>query len=130
MKELLVYCPTNESPAIYKFLDSLDAKLRKKLVKQLLRLPDIPLCYMKEPHIKHFSIEKYSQLYEVREKNRILVRVIYTICDNGDILLLEAFIKRHKRNTMQALETSLKMLTEIEHNLTSPVKFLVKEEWL
>lgn len=127
MSELLAYCPIGGEPPIYDFLDSLDEKLRFKLLMQLARIPSTPISLMREPHFKHFTIEKYSGLYEVREKNRVLVRVIFTVRGNGDILLLAPFVKRHKRNTMQALESSLKMLVEIEADPCAAVKFVRKE---
>ena len=127
MNELLVYCPPGGHPPIYDFLNALDEKLRIKLLTQLARLPSTPVSLMREPHIKHFTLERYSSLYEIREKNRVLVRVIFAIRGNGDILLLAPFIKRHKRNTMQALESSLKMLAEIESDPCAAVKFMRKE---
>lgn len=127
MNELLTYCPPGGEAPIHDFLNSLDEKLRLKLLMQLARLPSTPVSLMREPHIKHFTIEKYSRLFEIREKNRVLVRVIFTIRENGDILLLAPFIKRHKRNTMQALELSLKMLVEIESDPCAAVKFMRKE---
>ena len=77
---------------------------------------------MKEPHIKHFVIERYGQLYELREKNKILVRIIFTICD-GDILLLTPFVKRQKRDTMQALEASLNMLADVRADPAYAISF-------
>lgn len=127
MNELLAYCPIGGEPPIHDFLNSLDEKLRVKLLTQLARLPSTPVSLMREPHFKHFTVEKYSSLYEVREKNRVLVRVIFTVRGNGDVLLLAPFIKRHKRNTMQALESSLKMLVEIEADPCTAVKFVRKE---
>ena len=80
-----------------------------KLLQQIVRLSQIHLCDLKEPHFKHFVLEKYNQLYELREKNKVLARIIFTIRD-GDIILLAPFIKRQPRDTMKALEQSLKNL--------------------
>ena len=66
---------------------------------------------MREPYVKHFCIERYQALYELRAKSKNLVRIIFTLTDDGDILFLTPFIKRHKRNTMQALDRSLDCLT-------------------
>ena len=68
---------------------------------------------MREPYVKHFCIERYQALYELRAKSKNLVRIIFTLTDDGDILFLTPFIKRHKRNTMQALDRSLDCLTHI-----------------
>ena len=82
---------------------------------------------MKEPHYKHFSIERYSSLYEVRERGRVLIRIIFTYWD-GDVLLLNAFVKRKQRDTMQALEQSLRILAELQNHPEYAVEFIVKEE--
>jgi hypothetical protein len=77
----------------------------------------------REPTVKHFTIEKYSRLYELRAKSKVMVRIVFTILDNNDILLLTPFNKKHKRNTMQALDSSLKLLAQVE-NGTCPIKEL------
>ena len=83
---------------------------------------------MKEPHYKHFSIEKYQSLYELREKGRVVVRVIFTPCPNGDYLLLHAFVKRQKRDTEKALEHSLRLLASLWDHPECVVEYKVKEE--
>lgn len=122
MRAIKVYMPPGQPGPMPEFLASLDEKLRGKLLRQIVRLSHIPMCELKEPHFKHFVLEKYSQLYEVREKNRILVRIIFTIRD-GDILLLAPFIKRQPRDTMKALENSLRMLADIRENPEFAVNF-------
>ena len=69
---------------------------------------------MREPYVKHFRIERYQTLYELRVKNKNLVRIIFTLTESGDILFLTPFVKRHKRNTMQALDRSLDYLAHIK----------------
>ena len=60
--------------------------------------------------MKHFSIEKYRKLYELRIKaTGIMVRVIFYE-HNGEIILLHAFYKRDRKDTEKALETGLKIL--------------------
>lgn len=56
--------------------------------------------FMTEPHVKHFSIERYNKLYEYRECIKIMVRITFAFDKNGDIILLYPFIKKHDRNTM------------------------------
>jgi len=121
--------PKERHPPLIDFIDGLEPKLRKKLFSQflLLMIPPIP----REPLVKHFTIEKYGRLYELRAKGKIMVRIIFTVQDDEHILLLSPFIKKHKRNTMQALDSSLKMLEQI-NNGTCSVKELsiqqIKEE--
>ena len=69
-----------------------------------------PFC---EPHIKHFSIEKYKRLYEMRMKFAgTMVRIIFYE-NGGEVILLHAFYKKNKRDTEKALEYALKVLNVI-----------------
>lgn len=122
MRAIKIYCPPNGDPPIYDFLTSLDQRMYVKLLHQIARLSSTPMSGMKEPHIKHFSLERYSHLYEVREKNKILVRIIFMIYD-GDILLLAPFIKKQPRDTLRALEVSEKMLSTIRAHPECAIKF-------
>ena len=85
------------------------------------------MCDLKEPHFKHFVLEKYKMLYELRERNKVLVRIIFTIQD-GDIILLAPFIKRQPRDTMKALELSLRMLADIREHPEFAANFIPKKE--
>ena len=115
MRTIKIYVPPGQPGPLLEFLSTLDEKLQRKLLRQILRLSQIHLCDLKEPHFKHFVLEKYNQLYELREKNKVLVRIIFTIRD-GDIILLAPFIKRQPRDTMKALEQSLRMLADIREH--------------
>lgn len=83
----------------------------------------------KEPAVKHFTISKYSELYEVRARSKIMIRVTFTILKNGDILFLIPFVKRQPRDTMQALDSSLKLLAQIKNGTGSVSEFVYKSEW-
>ena len=128
MKGIKVYCPLGKSPQVGDFLDGQEAKFREKLILMLYRLPQTPRSVLKEPHYKHFSIERYRNLYELREKGHVLVRIIFTHQSDGSVLLLYAFVKRQKRDTMQALEQSLRILAELREHPEYAVEFKVKEE--
>ena len=82
----------------------------------------------KEPYVKHFSIEKYKRLYELRLKAAgTMVRIIfYNIDDN--IILLNAFIKRDKRDTEQAQEHALKLIEHLDRVAETPVDYLTEVE--
>ena len=43
-----------------------------------------PRAALLEPHYKHFSIERYRELYELRERGKVLVRVIFTLRPSGE----------------------------------------------
>jgi len=115
VKKIYLYTsPDGETPFL-DFLCSLNAKQRKKLEYSLKSMA-LSTGKLSEPQVKHFSIERYRQLYEMREKAQILIRIVFTFDGNGNVILLYPFIKRHKRNTNQALEASLKLLAEIKEN--------------
>ena len=95
---------------------------------QIFRLSRTPPAGLKEPHYKHFSIEKYRDFYELREKNRIVIRVIFTVLSSGEVLLLHAFQKRQSRDTMRALEHSLKLLSLLRDHPEHAVEYVIKEE--
>ena len=70
MRAIKVYCPPGVEPPLYAFIDALDGKLKAKLLWQIFRLRNLSACELKEPHFKHFSLERYSQMYELREKGK------------------------------------------------------------
>lgn len=105
------------APELLGFIEGLEPKLRVKLVTQLALLAGDPT--LGEPHVKHFTIAKYSKLYELRTRSKIMVRIIFAFAGDGGIILLTPFIKRHKRNTMQALDASLKLISQLETGICS-----------
>ena len=128
MENIKVYQPPGQPAQAADFIEGLEPKLRDKLVRQLFYLAHTPPSGLTEPHYKHFSIEKYRSLYELREKGRIVVRTVFTIRLNGDYLLLHAFVKRQKRDMMQALEHSLRLLAQLRDHPDWAVEYTVKEE--
>ena len=128
MDRIKIYKPPDSPAQAAEFIEGLEPKLRDKLVRQIFYLSSTSLSELKEPHYKHFSIEKYRSFYELREKGRIVVRIIFTVCPNGDYLLLHAFVKRQKRDMMQALERSLRLLAQLRDHPDWAVEYIVKEE--
>lgn len=128
MKNIKIYKPPGEISQVETFVEALEPKLREKLVWQIFRLSRTPPAGLKEPHYKHFSIEKYRDFYELREKSRIVIRIIFTVQPNGEVLLLYAFQKRQLRDTMQALERSLKLLSLLRDHPEHAVEYIIEEE--
>ncbi len=128
MDNIKVYKTPGMDSQVETFIQGLEPKLRDKLVWQIFRLSRTPPAGLKEPHYKHFSIEKYRDFYELREKNRIVIRIIFTMRPNGEVLLLHAFQKRQPRDTMQALERSLKLLSLLREHPEHAVEYTIKEE--
>lgn len=112
MKKVYLYQSADGEIPFHTFMEKLDVKMKSKIQKGIQCMAMHP-SFMTEPHIKHFTIEKYSRLYEYRERIKIMIRIVFTITPSGDIILLNGFVKKHERNTMQALDTALKLLNDI-----------------
>lgn len=128
MKGIKIYAPPERAAPVDRFIDGLDARLRDKLIRQLIELPCTPRSSLREPHYKHFTLERYRELYELRERGKVLVRVIFAIQADGGILLLHGFVKRQSRDTMQALEQSLNILARLRERPELAIEYIVKEE--
>ena len=128
MKDILVYQPTGDPAQVALFIEGLDPKLREKLLRQIIPLPRMPPSILREPHYKHFTLERYRCFYEVRAKNGVAVRIIFMILPGGKILLLCGFSKRQSRDTMRALEQSLRILAEFRAHPEHAVEYKIKEE--
>lgn len=97
------------SNAVKEFLNDADDKTRKKIGYVLMYLADDknPLT---EPYVKHISIGKYNDLYELRAKaSGNMARILFTL-SNGDIVLLYGFYNHDKRDNLRAFEKSHKYL--------------------
>ena len=90
MKGIKVYQRPNRPAQVTAFLENLEPKFRDKLVLQLYRLSQTPRAELREPHYKHFSIERYQPLYEIRERGRVVVRIVFAYLPSGEVLLHKA----------------------------------------
>ena len=126
MKKVFLYLAPDGDAPFLRFLSVMEPKLRARLVQGIGNLAAIPE-YMTEPHVKHFSLERYAVLYEYRARMRIMVLVIFTLDREGNIILLHPMVKKRDRNTMQALETSLRMLERLKQGEASLVEYTGKE---
>ena len=128
MKDVLIYQPFGGPAQVTMFIEGLEPKLREKLLRQIIPLPRMPPSILREPHYKHFTLERYRFFYEVRAKHGIAVRIIFTILPEGKVLLLYGFSKRQSRDTMRALEQSLRILAEFRNHPEYAVEYKIKEE--
>ncbi len=114
MRKVLAY-ETNGKCPVEDFFKASNKKIQSKFKYQLDYIKDEHNILM-EPHIKHFVIERYKQLYELRIKAAgMMVRVIFHERGN-EIILLHAFYKRDRKDTEKALETSLKLLHSLQNS--------------
>ena len=127
MKGILIYQPTSKSAPLADVIDGLDPRLREKILLRLYFLTQLEKPEMKEPHFKRFSIERYRDLWELRVKSKVLIRIIFCTLPNGDDLLLHGFVKRQKRDTMQALEqsTTAEYIGDVTHEGVESVTYVL-----
>ena len=128
MKDVFVYQPPGDPAQVALFIEGLDTRLREKLLRQIIPLPRMPPSILREPHYKHFTLERYRSFYEVRAKSGIAVRIIFTILPEGKALLLYGFSKRQSRDTMRALEQSMRILAAFREHPEHAVEYKIKEE--
>lgn len=119
-----MYSKDGENP-IAAFAGNFNEKIKKKMRFVFHYISD-ERNPLREPHVKHFTIEKYKRLYELRLKaSNTMIRIIYFHIDE-DIVLLHAFVKRDKRDTEQALEYALKLIDKIDAETSNPKEILME----
>ena len=114
MRNIYINKSKNESQ-VERFFENADDKLKQKFATILAYISNEknPLC---EPYVKHISVGRYKELYEIRMKvtgNR--VRVLFVKQDT-DIVLLYAFYKRNGKDTEKALEVAFKILNKMRES--------------
>lgn len=123
VRKIYMYKSDDARGQVDTFIKTSNRKIKKKFDFILRYIADEKNQF-KEPYVKHFSIEKYKRLYELRLKAAgMMVRIIfYNIEEN--IILLNAFIKRDKRDTEQALDYALKLIERLDRSAETPVDYL------
>lgn len=119
MIRLLTAVPAEGPPPLCRFFHDLDSKQRDKLLTLFLMLIRMPAAVMREPYVKHFTVERYQSLYELRAKSKVMVRIIFCKSAEGDIIFLTPFAKRDRRDTMRALEAALTQKASVEDGTCS-----------
>lgn len=90
----------------------MNGKIKAKFMFQLSYIMDERNGFV-EPYVKHFSMERYRQMYEIRVKaSERMMRIIFYE-KNGEIILLHAFYKHDRKDTEKALETAHNILENI-----------------
>ena len=114
MRKIYIYRSGNEND-VQSFFEKADEKLQGKFksIRTYISNETNPLC---EPYVKHISIGRYRELYEIRMKvSGNMVRVLF-VKQGEDILLLYAFYKRSGKDTEKALEAAFGMLNRMREN--------------
>ena len=114
MRKIYIYRGGNEND-VQRFFEKADEKTQSKFKSILTYISNEknPLC---EPYVKHISIGKYRELYEIRMKvSGNMVRVLF-VKQGEDIMLLYAFYKKSGKDIEKALEMAFKMLYRMREN--------------
>ena len=125
MRKIYVYRSDIGEVPVLRFIESTHKKIRSKFdfMLQFVKDERNMLC---EPYVKHFSIDKYKRLYELRIRaNGTMVRVIYYKAEEN-IILLHAFFKKSRRDTENALEYALKILNSFDDSALYPTEHLTE----
>ena len=123
MRKIYLYNGEQPKLSVHEFINHSNPKVKKKYNFVLKLIAEDKNC-MREPYVKHFAIEKYKQLYELRLKAAsAMVRIIFYEVDDV-IILLHAFVKRNRRDTEQALEYSLKIIERLNREALNPLEQL------
>ena len=125
MRKIYVYRNDSGEVPVLRFIESTHKKIRSKFdfMLQFVKDERNMLC---EPYVKHFSIDKYKMLYELRIRaNGTMVRVIYYRAEEN-IILLHAFFKKSRRDTENALEYALKILNSFDDSALYPTEHLAE----
>ena len=99
------------TPNVKAFMEQADEKTRAKINSVLLYLTD-DKNPLREPYVKHISIAKYKELYELRVKvSKEMSRLLFTL-SGDDIVLLYAFKKKCGRDNEKAFERAVKIMRD------------------
>lgn len=123
MRNVYIFKNNDCKKQVDNFINSLDKKVKRKFEFVIKYIADESNQF-KEPYVKHFTIDKYKQFYELRLKaSGIMVRIIFCNIE-ANVILLYAFIKKNRRDTEQALDYSLKLKEQFGSADVLPVEYL------
>lgn len=114
MRKIYNYITTDGTSPVCSVINGAGAKFIKKFkfVTEYISNENNRLC---EPYVKHFIVERYRMLYELRLRiNGSMIRVIFFLTEDDNVILLHAFYKRDRRDTEKALEYALKLLNSLD----------------
>ena len=118
MRKLYAYKKGDACP-VEDFLKNINKKLHTKLLFQLAYILDESNGFL-EPYVKHFSLAKYRQMYEIRVKAaETMMRIIFYEKD-GEIIFLHAFYKHELTFYNEALGGI--RITKLDEETRQPIK--------
>ena len=104
------------------FVVELEPKMQVKLLSLIRSLCSYEHIY-KPPLFKAFKTPKYKGLVELRVRIKKMARVIFYLNDNGDVVLLHGFIKKHPKSTEKALEMARARKLALDYNDADTIDF-------
>ena len=88
-REIYHYVDCNGHRPVDQFIETLAPKQQEKIHSLLLQLHDHPL---QPPHVKAIRNGRYKGLYELRSRVKQMVRIVFSLTEEGSIILLHGFI--------------------------------------
>lgn len=120
MRRVYVHCMEDGQAPILSFINDAGIKFRKKF-DFLIRYIRDEKNNLYEPYVKHFAIERYKKLYELRlRSDGVMIRVIFYLTEGEDVILLHAFYKKDRQDTEKALEHALKLVDSLNIRFLKP----------
>ena len=100
-REIYHYVDCNGHRPVDQFIETLAPKQQENIHSLLLQLHDHPL---QPPHVKAIRNGRYKGLYELRSRVKQMVRIVFSLTEEGSIILLHGFIKSDNRSINRAME--------------------------
>ena len=103
MFRVVFYTPKGKKSPIEKFLDSSNASLRAKIIRQLKYAQEFGLT----PDVPNLRKLTGTSLWELRILGKDNVRIITSNIHKKEIVILHVFKKKEAKNTSKRIECSL-----------------------
>lgn len=104
-RQILEYEHVNGTCPVTEFIDTLEPKIRAKTYSQLKRLQEMK-CVLQPPLVKVFRVCRCKGLYELRVCTSQMIRILFYIHTDGNIVLLHGFVKKRETATDRAFEVA------------------------
>ena len=102
----VVYYKTRNNNPVKKFINSLDKRVRAKILKIFYYIKYSGIGSVL-PYIKKL---KGTPLWEIRVLGKTNVRIFYILVENNIVLILHGFIKKTQKTPRKEISTALNRL--------------------
>ena len=102
----VVYYKTQNNNPVKQFINSLDTKVRAKILKIFYYIE----CSGIESVLPYVKKLKGTTLWEIRVLGKTNVRIFYILVENNIVLILHGFIKKTQKTPRKEISTALNRL--------------------